>query len=160
MLDYFFKDIYREGDRVILADQRRSLEINNAVGKENTVDEFKSGMADAEPRPCAGTRKDSRCRSNLTCRIISTARKCNARQGPPPGATRIQWSSRYEQLLREYRLQNQKPNVDRLEAMSRALEAVDADKWALVFFQHDSLPLFDVEKMKLATTISSGGGAG
>ncbi len=55
----------------------------------------------------------------------------------------------YEQLLREYRLQNQKPNIDRLEAMSRSLEVVDADKWALVFFQHDMLPLFDVEKMKL-----------
>ena len=29
------------------------------------------------------------------------------------------------------------------------MEAIDTDKWALVFFQHDSLPLFDIEKLRL-----------
>ncbi len=43
-LDYFFKDIYREGDRVILADQRRSTEITNPAEKETRVEEFKSGI--------------------------------------------------------------------------------------------------------------------
>ena len=29
------------------------------------------------------------------------------------------------------------------------METIDADKWALVFFQHDSLSLLDIEKLKL-----------
>ena len=45
VLDYFFKSIYREGDRVILADQRSSVEINAAAEKEAKIEEFKTGVA-------------------------------------------------------------------------------------------------------------------
>ncbi len=34
VLDYFFNSTYLEGDRVILADQRHSLEINSVAEKE------------------------------------------------------------------------------------------------------------------------------
>ena len=59
---------------------------------------------------------------------------------------------------REYRLHYQKPNVERLDAMTRSLETIDADKWALVFFQHDTLPLLDIEKLKLEDSQLSPGG--
>ena len=148
VLDYFFKSIYREGDRVILADQSRSIEINTAAEKETRVDEFKAGVAAIEQGSALGQGTvqvaDRVVPAGLPGLQVNGAQK---RISPrcDPNTVVLQ----YEQLLREYRLQNQKPNVDRLEAMTRSLEAVDADKWALVFFQHDILPLFDIEKMKV-----------
>jgi hypothetical protein len=151
VLDYFFKSIYREGDRVILADQRRSLEINNAADIENKLGEFKAGLvALSRDMQVARSRLsmdvESYLQEYLEC--LKLKRKGGENVINPkcrPDVVVIH----YEQLMKEYLLQNQKPSVNRLEVMARNLEAVEVDKWALIFFQHDSLPLFDTEKMKL-----------
>ena len=155
VLDYFFKDIYREGDRVILADQRRSLEINDAAGKEKTIAEFKTGVAELS-RDLGWDKERFRMQIEANLQDYIDCLKMQRKAGTSPRCDPNMVIVRYEQQLREYRLQHQRPNVERLEAMTRALEAVEADKWALVFFQHDSLPLFDIEKMK-SGSISSGG---
>ncbi len=150
VLDYFFKDIYREGDRVILADQRRSIEVNNALEKEARINDFKTGVV-ALCRDLHFARE--RIKSDIELYLQDYIDAPQSDKNPtdpdrlPPSAKNL--VSRYSQIMKEYRMQNQKPNADRLDAMSRALEAVDVDKWALVFFQHDSLPLFDIDKMKL-----------
>jgi hypothetical protein len=148
VLDYFFKSIYHEGDRVILADQRRSIEINTEAEKETRVNEFKAGVT-AMSRDMRLDKErvrlqiESNLQDYLDCKNME--RKKGVYPRCDPGVVVIQ----YGQLLREYRLRYQKPNVERLEAMTRSLETIDADKWALVFFQHDTLPLLDIEKMKL-----------
>ena len=154
-LDYFFKDIYREGDRVILADQRQSSEISNAAEKEKTVAEFKAGVAELS-RDLGWEKKRFRMQIEANLQNYIDCLKMQRKAGTSPRCDPIMFIVPYEQQLREYRLQHQKPNVERLEAMARALEAVDADKWALVFYQHDSLPLLDTEKMK-SGNISFGG---
>ncbi|MCU0237606.1 MAG: hypothetical protein MUC72_11055 [Acidobacteria bacterium] len=154
-LDYFFKDIYRENDRVILADQRRFLEIKNAAEKEKTVAEFKAGVAELS-RDLGWEKKRFRMQIEANLQDYIDCLKMQRKDGASPRCDPNMVIVRYEQQLREYRLQQQKPNVERLEAMIRALEAVDADKWALVFFQHDALPLFDTERMK-SGNISFGG---
>ena len=148
VLDYFFKDIYREGDRVILADQRRSLKLPTLRKRKTRVEEFKSGVEELSRDMRLGRERvklqiESFLQDYLDCKSMERKKGVSPRCDPNTVVIR------YEQLLREYRLQNQKPNIDRLEAMTRSLEVVDADKWALVFFQHDFLPLFDIEKMKL-----------
>jgi len=150
VLDYFFKDIYREGDRVILADQRNSLEINIVADREARVGEFKANLSIlGKEKQVAKQRFRLDIESYLVdyvsaLKVISN-KNIPGHKPPDPRVLLIQ----YKQLLREYQLQNLKPNTDRLEAMSHSLENIDADKWALVFFQHDSLPLFDIEKLRL-----------
>jgi hypothetical protein len=148
VLDYFFKSIYREGDRVILADQRRSIEINTAAEKETRVNEFKAGVT-AMSRNVRWDKERVRQQIESYLQDYLDCKSMERKQGVSPNCDPNTVLIQYEQLLREYRLQYQKPNVERLEAMTRALETIDADKWALVFFQHDTLPLLDIEKMKL-----------
>ncbi len=148
VLDYFFKYIYREGDRVILADQRSSIEINAAAEKETRVNEFKAGVM-ATSRNVRLDKERVRLQIESYLQDYLDCLSMERKKGVSPRCDPNTVASQYEQLLREYRLQYQKPNVERLEAMTRALETIDADKWALVFFQHDTLPLLDIEKMKL-----------
>ena len=147
VLDYFFKSIYREGDRVILADQRHSLEINNAEERTAKVEEFKTGLSAL----CGELRiARERLKSGIDA-CMKTWIDCLDAQNRtkyPPRCDPENLVFQYTQLLKEYRLKNLMPNTDRLEAMSRSLETIDADKWALVFFQHESLPLFDIEKLR------------
>ncbi|HEX7502508.1 MAG TPA: hypothetical protein VF451_03730, partial [Acidobacteriota bacterium] len=150
VLDYFFKSICREGDRVILADQRHSLEINNAAEKDAKLEEFKAGLL-VLSRDQRFVKE--RFKLDIDTYLQEYASNVLAKKKPKEALNtgneaRVLVLS-YAQLLKEYRLKNQMPNIDRLEALSRSLEAVDADKWALVFFQHDSLPLLDTEKLKL-----------
>lgn len=142
VLDYFFKSIYREGDRVILADQRHSFEINNLAEKEAREEEFKAGLLTFGRMLTVA--KD-RLKLNLES-LLEEYKMCVEAAHPFCNSILI---GRYNQLLKEYRMENQNPNSSRLEAMSHSLDAIDADKWALVFFQHDSLPLFDIEQLKL-----------
>ena len=153
VLDYFFKSIYREGDRVILADQRHSLEINNAAEKEAKVAEFKTGLLvfGRELRIIRERFKldiESYLQEYVSSIVKEKPSKDPSKQLELSRAAKV-LMPQYTQLLKEYRLQNQTPNAERLEALTRSLEAIDADKWALVFFQHDSLPLLDIEKLKL-----------
>jgi hypothetical protein len=147
ILDYFFKSIYRQGDRIVLADQRHSLEINNAAEKEAKVEEFKSGLL-------VLSRELRLAKEGFKLEMESFLQEyliCIEPKIPPPDIQNCAnvMVRRYRQLLKEYRLQDQTPNADRFESLTRSLQAIDADKWALVFFQHDSLPLFDIEKLKL-----------
>jgi hypothetical protein len=143
-LDYFFKDIYRQGDRVILADQRQLLEINSGTEKQAKVKDFKAGLL-SFCREQAGL-KDG-IKLNLES-ILEEFGFC-MEVGTQPLICKNKLKVRYAQLLKEYRMEKQAPNSSRLEAMSQSLEVIDADKWALVFFQHDFLPLFDIEQLKL-----------
>jgi hypothetical protein len=151
VLDYFFKSIYREEDRVILADQRQSIEIAAPADKAKKIEEFKTGLS-ALGRDLRLARErfkldiDSYLYEYVSALWAKKKPNEPLRQDPIAAQNLV---ARYAQLLKEYRLQNQTPNADRLEALSRSLEAVDADKWALVFFQHDILPLFDTEKLKV-----------
>ena len=150
VLDYFFNSIYREGDRIILADQRHSLEINNTAEKDAKVMEFKAGLS-VLSRDLRFVKE--RFKLDIDTYLQEYVSNILAKKKPKePLQTGIEARVlvlRYAQLLKEYRLKNQLPNSNRLEALSRSLEAIDADKWALVFFQHDSLPLLDTEKLKL-----------
>ena len=149
VLDYFFKSIYREGDRVILADQNHSLEINTAVEKQAGIEEFKAGLA-ALSRDLRFARERFKLDIDTYMQDYVSAIWADKKPNQPlaPGHHAVVLVAKYAQLLREYRLKNLTPNTDRLEALSRSLEAVDTDKWALVFFQHDLLPLLDSEKLK------------
>lgn len=151
VLDYFFTSIYREGDRVILADQRRSIEFSAETEKATKIEEFKTGLS-ALSRDLRSLRERFKLDIDSYLQEYVTALYAKKKPNSPLPEDPISAQNlvaRYAQLLKEYRLQNQTPNIDRLEALGRSLEAVDADKWALVFFQHDILPLFDTEKLKL-----------
>ncbi|MCX6556925.1 MAG: hypothetical protein NTW95_05770, partial [Candidatus Aminicenantes bacterium] len=148
VLNYFFNSIYREGDRVILADQRHSLEINSTAEKDARVAEFKAGLSVLSGDLLTARRRfksdiEACLQLYITCLDAQNNTKYPPRCDPETVALQ------YAQLLKEYRMQNLTPNANQLEAMSRSLEAIDADKWALVFFQHDTLPLFNTEKLKL-----------
>jgi len=161
VLDYFFKSIYREGDRVILADQRHSLEVNNSSEIAAKAEEFKTGLV-VLCDEMRSAREKFKLGVEFCLQVYIDCLESQFKILHPTRCDPENLAVQYRGLLKEYRLQSQTPNADRLEALSRSLEAVDADKWALVFFQHDFLPLFDVEKLKLenyhlrlGTTINS-----
>ena len=146
VLDYFFKSIYRESDRVILADQRRSLEINNAAEKDTKLEKFKSGLL-------VLSRELGIARERFKLEIESYLQQyliCIEPKIPLPDIQNCRnvLLHQYLQLVKDYQIQNLMPNVNRLEGMSHSLAAIDVDKWALVFFQHDTLPLFDIDQLK------------
>lgn len=145
-LDYFFSSIYRAGDRVILADQQRSVEIDDPAGKPAKIEDFKNGIAAlSREMLLAGERFKAQIDGYLDDYLFIV------RLHPEESneIARKSMIANYAQLLHEFRLRYLKPNADRLDAMTRSLEAIDADKWGLVFYQHESLPLLDIEKLKL-----------
>ncbi len=147
-LDYFFNSIYREGDRVILADQRRSIEISEPAEKPAKIEGFKNGIAALSREMLIARDKFKTQIDDYFDDYLSIIR-LNPEDEKTIDVARKNMLVKYTQLLYEFRLRYMKPNADSLGAMASALEPIDADKWGLIFYQHESLPLFDIEKLRM-----------
>jgi hypothetical protein len=83
---------------------------------------------------------------------INTEATIKAREGEPDdNSTKKEinvFSSQYERRVEEYRLRELSPDMTAFETMARSLTPIKNDKFALVFFQRDSLPLLDIDGMR------------
>ncbi|MCX6556295.1 MAG: hypothetical protein NTW95_02525 [Candidatus Aminicenantes bacterium] len=55
--------------------------------------------------------------------------------------------TQYTWAVKEYQLRELSTDMTAFEAMANSLIPIKNDKFALVFFQHDTLPLFDISKV-------------
>jgi hypothetical protein len=139
--DYFLSHVYRPGDRVILSDGVRALEmVNPATEKEKLADFFEEYNRAVEGKKLDKNRLVSEMENdadnfydNLISGLIS------------PKLLFQDFKVRYLGALNEYRLARLKGYAPWLERLADALKAVEAEKWVLVFLQNERLPLLNLE---------------
>ncbi len=139
--EYFQSRIYRRGDRIILSDGSRALEIHDLVNEKEKVAAFFREVEDA-----AEIRKLDKAR--LVREIENSAGNFynNLRSGLiVPKLLFQDFRVRYLGTLDEYRLARLKGYSPWLERLAGALKAVEAEKWVLVFLQNERLPLLSRE---------------
>jgi hypothetical protein len=143
-LDKFFSAAYREGDRVILSTPARQFEILSGRDKERIRNEFLEQW-----------RQDVKRRLMDRLQFVNDLNRLIETQvigliGKPAGAQMKSLESfaiQYAWAIKEFQLRELTPDLNALEAMARSLLAVQNEKFALVFFQRDSLPLLDSERV-------------
>ena len=138
---YFLSHIYRPGDRIILSDGMRAMEIFSPEKEKAKIAAFLEECRDAvKQRKLDKNRLVSEMENdassfydNLVAGVINPKLLLN------------DFKVRYLGALNEYRLARLKGYTPWLERLTASLKAVEAEKWVLVFLQNERLPLLDRE---------------
>lgn len=134
VLNKFFSTIYREGDRVILSTPLKTFELPalqdiasiTATFLEQWRQEAKNGFL-----------KRTQFHNELNWIFEDFIRFKKFKN----------FILRYSMEIKGYQNRELLSDTTAFEAMARSLLPIKNDKFALVFFQHDSLPLLDVAKV-------------
>jgi hypothetical protein len=135
--EYFRSRIYRPGDRVILSDGLRALEIFSLEEDKEKIAVFLQ-----EAATTAKNKKLDKLR--LVSEMENSAN--DFYDGLVTGLIQPkllldEFKVRYQGAINEYRLARLKGYPRWLERLAAALKAVEAEKWVLVFLQNERLPL-------------------
>ncbi|MBN1196505.1 MAG: hypothetical protein JXA62_03785 [Candidatus Aminicenantes bacterium] len=152
---YFRENILRPGDRVILATDRRGIQLQSIKNEKEKLDQFLQEVS-------ADLKNKKQDKDGLTRELQDIARDFhemlseNARR---PKSRKIperilldRFKGNYRGSLEEYRLKRLRAHPQMLQQLATALRAVDTEKWALVFLQNERLPLVDMQSSLLTHT--------
>jgi len=142
--DYFLTHIYRSGDRVILSDGERALEVSSPEKELGKVAVFFEGVT-------AGLKRKKLDKVRLVNELEKSAADFHdglvsslgglIKEVDMEKLLLADFKARYLGALNEYRLARLKGYPRWLERLAAALKAVEVEKWVLVFLQNERLPL-------------------
>lgn len=158
VLHRFFSGIYSEGDRVILSTPLKTFELSSQQEIVSMTVAFLEQWRQ-EAKDKLSTRLQfhgdlNRLLEDLVRRLAEAiAKGMKADTSPPQEDTTIEreintFVMQYERAVREYQLRELSPDLTAFEAMARSMIPNKNDKIGLAFFQHDTLPLFDIANVK------------
>ena len=158
VMDRFFSDIYREGDRVILSTPLKTFELRSPQEVTDVraafITQWRQEANSKLTRRLQFQQELNRMLEDVVRRLneIGTKEKESdsyaERQDNPTAREISQFASQYAQAVKEFQIREFSPDLTAFEAMVRSMIPAQSDKFALVFFQHDTLPLFDINNAK------------
>lgn len=143
VLNKFFSTIYREGDRVILSTPLKTFELTSRQDiTSRTVAFLEQWRQEAK----IGLSKRLQFHDNINrmCEDLIRRLTENFQQEKQIHAFIPQYSA----MIQEYQLRELSPDMSALEAMANSLIPIKNDKFALFFFQHDTLPFYDISNVR------------
>ena len=160
--DYFLGHVYRSGDRIILNDGTRTVEVTSPEKDREKIKTFFAGMAEAMRRKKAQKTLLVKELETITSKLFDTMvhspfgdvamNPTKEGENTPPGLEADlekpimdQFKQQYSAIVDEYRMTRLKGYTSWLERLAGALKAVEAEKWVLVFMQNERLPLLSRE---------------
>jgi len=138
VLDRFFSGIYREGDRVILCTPQKTFELSS-----------RQDLAAVTAALLAQWRQEARQRLATKRHFGDDLNDLVTNFVKSDDHDLDAFEKKYSWIIKEYQLRELSADMTALEAMARSLAPVEADKFALVFFQRDVLPLLDRIKVQM-----------
>jgi hypothetical protein len=168
VLEKFFSSVYRAGDRVILSTPLKTFELLSSETIASTSTAFlEQWRQEAKDRFAVVLQFQvdlNRLLEDLVRRLAedtienATKEKRGIRAGvettfatekDDPKEKEINaFIAQYARTVQEYRLRELSPDISTFEAMARSMLPNKNEKFALVFFQHDSIQLFDIANVK------------
>jgi hypothetical protein len=141
--EYFLENVYRPGDRIVLSDVTRAIEVSSPSRDREKIAAFFAAMTE-------NLKQKKLDKSRMVHDLEKSAgdffNDLVFLRGMPESdktekALLLNFKTDYLNALTEYRLKRLKGYPAWLERLAGALKAVEAEKWALVFLQNERLPL-------------------
>jgi hypothetical protein len=157
-LDYFFKNIFRDGDYALLIIENQVFKITKGEDIQNTLTQVKT-MLDQMTQRAKLEHDTMELRVERLFRDFEEKFRSiehnpkleglvPARPGPSPRSTFLnQFVEGYKRLWDEYRYKRINLNVGKLKRIAESIKRTNFEKWGLVFYQHDTFPQFDPQTL-------------
>jgi len=155
--DYFLNSIYRPDDRVILASDRRVIQLKTPQLEKTKLDDFFRGIR-------VDLKRKQQDKSGMIREIeigvrdfdLSLKENAKIKDSSPLKKNELvlleQFKSSYLGKLEEYRLKRLRAQPGMMQRLAEALRKVETEKWAFVFLQNERLPLVDMQSSLVTHT--------
>jgi len=143
-LDYFFNQVYREGDYVLLMVGNRVFRIFRRSRVEPVLASFNTLLAQL-------VEKKRQAKQKLTDQLEESVRQFLEENRKNPGLQgenlRVLFS-RFGIIKQEYGYNSIGLAGEKLEAIAASLKKIDIEKWGFVFFQQDRSPFLHLNSIR------------
>lgn len=145
-LDYFFKNIYRDGDYALLIVKNNFLKVTRQHQVTEILRQFKDTL-DLTARQ-AKLERDALIKDLDTLfRRFEEEFKRNEKKGDPQEPLIEYLLSQYRTAWDSYRFKHTSVDIDKLKALAASFKEVELEKWGIVFYQHETFPKFNPESI-------------
>jgi hypothetical protein len=150
-LNYFFENIYRDGDLVLFAINNKAIKISKLEEVPAAIDQLQHLIqinSDTWKRWIEDT---VRRQQNSFNEYMFELQK----RTPDPEKLetyRNVIGAEIESTWMQYRYKYLSSNVTKLYALADSLKSFPIEKWGIVYFQHTPFPLFDADLVEIAVT--------
>jgi VWFA-related protein len=150
-LDYFFKNVFREGDRVILVTKRNAFPVTKEEEIAPAVQQLEQAINRSSDRLKRWMRSTTKEMQRAFDRYKSELEKTDVNE---VDYDRLRYHRNnvkhtFDHNWEEYRLRYLTSNVTRLMTLAKELGGMDVEKWGLVFYQHNVFPTYNTNRMEL-----------
>jgi hypothetical protein len=145
-LDFFFRNVYREGDYVLMMIKNKAYTITRPKQVEQTLTAFKATL-DEEVKLYNFEKVRLKNRLENIFREFAERFLISERLQRDQTPLVEEVVNRIKSEWEAYKLKNISFSGNKLKAIASSLKTVEVQKWGLVFYQHDSFPLLNPESI-------------
>jgi hypothetical protein len=143
-LDYFFRQVYREGDYALLMFGNRVFPITRRSQVEPVLSSFNTALAQFVENARSGKQRLTSDLERLVRQFLEESRK-NPNLQEHYVSLLI---SRFKIAWQEYIQKNLILAEEKLNAISASLKKIDIEKWGFVFYQEDRFPFLHLNSIR------------
>lgn len=137
-IDFFFKNFFRPGDRIILITEERLLNIEQEKNLSDLIFNLRETLKKYKVISTAYTYKAYKDLRYEADRLLAALR---GNMGMSPGSVAVtRFFERYLSIWLEYKKQFLSPNMELYRSVVKRVRQMEGEKWAICFQQRDMFP--------------------
>lgn len=135
-IDYFFENVFRKGDRIIILSEDKLLNIELGKGLSGMILDLKETLKEYKEISSKETFKKFNELKYEADRILSPAGR-----GENPAPKILLFYDNYQRIWNEYKRQYIYPDIDLYKSVMNRVKQIEGEKWALCFQQREMFPI-------------------
>ncbi|MBM3284582.1 MAG: hypothetical protein FJY81_01780, partial [Candidatus Aminicenantes bacterium] len=139
-IDYFFRDIFKPGDQVIILTEDRVLDIERGKGVEELIDRIKEALKKFKSLSTRTTLKNFSEINREADRLLAVLRGQDMESAMNKERAMLRFFGNHQKVWEDYRNQFLTPDVTFYRNLIQRLRAVEGEKWAVCFQQREMFP--------------------
>lgn len=139
-IDYFFDNVFSQGDQIILVTEDRVLNIERGRSQADMIKNLKNTLKEFK---LISTSRITKAYQDLIYeadRLLSELRGASRAVGGSWDQTVIRFFDNYIRIWREYKRQFITPDDALYRGIIKRVKQIEGEKWALCFQQHEMFP--------------------
>lgn len=138
-IDYFFKNIFRQGDKIIILTEDRLLNIEMGRGLSGMIFDLKEALKKYKLISTSGTYRTYRDLRVEADRLLSSLRG-DGRAASQWDQAILRFYQNYQRIWKDYRRQFITPDIELYRSIIKRVKQIEGEKWALCFQQREMFP--------------------
>jgi hypothetical protein len=139
-VDYFFRDVFRPGDQIIVLTEDQVLDIPRGEGIDELIRRIKESLRTFKSISVQSTVKNFRDLNFEADRLLGILRGTEQSQLTRMDNAIMRFFDNYQRIWEDYRRRFLEPDVAFYRNLVMRLRAVEGEKWAVCFQQREMFP--------------------